>query len=168
MSLQLNKEIMTTLKDVYRTIEKMKDNVQQAPLVVKRLEALWKLVFFLDQRKEVQLSDVKKALENFLETLQKAELLNIKFAEAHKMNQMWKSLKIWTRASLMTTYRCLGLYTSIGRWSWINEKKMSKLEAKLAEQEKTLEETQKGVASNSAHENNTFYCVLQWRSDHTL
>lgn len=94
MSLQLNKEIMTTLKDVYRTIEKMKDNVQQAPLVVKRLEALWKLVFFLDQRKEVQLSDVKKALENFLETLQKAELLNIKFAEAHKMNQMWKSLKI--------------------------------------------------------------------------
>lgn len=85
---------MTTLKDVYRTIEKMKDNVQQAPLVVKRLEALWKLVFFLNQRKEVQLSDVKKALENFLETLQKAELLNIKFAEAHKMNQMWKSLKI--------------------------------------------------------------------------
>lgn len=94
MSLQLNKEIMTTFKDVHRTIEKMKDNVQQAPLVVKRLEALWKLVFFLDQRKEVQLSDVKKALENFLETLQKAEILNIKFAEAHKMNQMWKSLKI--------------------------------------------------------------------------
>lgn len=94
MFLQLNKEIMTTLKDVYRTIEKMKDNVQQAPLVVKRLEALWKLVFFLDQRKEVQLSDVKKALENFLETLQKAEILNIKFAEAHKMNHMWKSLKI--------------------------------------------------------------------------
>lgn len=168
MSLQLNKQIMTTLKDVHRTIEKMKDNVQQAPLVVKRLEALWKLVFFLDQRKEVQLSDVKKALENFLETLQKAELLNIKFTEAHKMNQMWKSLKIWTRASLMTTYRCLGLYTSIWRWSWINEKKMSKLEAKLAEQEETLEETQKGVASNSAQENNTFYCVLQWRSDHTL
>lgn len=49
MSLQLNKEIITTLKDVYRTIEKMKDNVQQAPLVMKRLEALWKLVFFLDQ-----------------------------------------------------------------------------------------------------------------------
>lgn len=94
MSLQLNKEIMTTLMDVHRTIEKMKDNVQQAPLVVKRLEALWKLVFFLDQRKEVQLSDVKKALENFLETLQKAELLNIKFTEAHKMNKMWKSLKI--------------------------------------------------------------------------
>lgn len=41
------------------------------------------------------------------------------------------------------------------------EKKMSELEAKLAEQEETLEETLKGVESNSAHENNTFYCVLQ-------
>lgn len=126
---------------------------------MKRLEALWKLVFFLDQRKKVQLSDVKKALENFLETLQKAEILNIKFSEAHKMNQMWKSNDFKLEfenlnKSLTDDYTSLSEALHIDREMKLDkqEKKMSKLQAKLAEQEKTL----KGVESNSAHENNTY------------
>ncbi|XP_073327832.1 mixed lineage kinase domain-like protein [Pagrus major] len=165
-------EVIKPLMGVYNMFDRMKKNDQQCPHIVSRLEALQKLVAFVQERQSGQLSeDVSKALEKLNAILVSANELLTNFSKKYPVTQMYKSSDYKSEFDNLNKSLTDAFVTLSGALHVHQERKLDEQEDKLAEQTRKLNEQEvklaeqedilQRVESKLAYETRAYYCVLQ-------
>lgn len=143
----------------------MKNNGQQCPHILSRLEALQELVAFVQERESGQHSeDVSKALEKLNTILVSAKELLNSFSKKNAMAQMFKSSDYKLEFENLNKSLTDAFVTLSGALHVHQEKKLEEQGNKLAEQARKLDEQEdilQRVESKLAYETRAYYCVLQ-------
>lgn len=158
-------DVIMPLRSVYNMFDTMKNNGQQCPHILSRLEALQELVAFVQERESGQHSeDVSKALEKLNTILVSAKELLNSFSKKNAMAQMFKSSDYKLEFENLNKSLTDAFVTLSGALHVHQEKKLEEQGNKLAEQARKLDEQEdilQRVESKLAHETRAYYCVLQ-------
>lgn len=172
-------DVFRAFQITYGLFDRMKNNDQQCPHVLQRMNALGKLLAFIQHKRQDQLTDdVKESLKKLEEVMLSAAEVITRFMESHKLNQAFKSgdYKVEfekLNKSLTDTFVTLSVALHI-----YQERKLEEQEKKLEEQEVQLARQQRRtdaqedklaeqedvllrVESKIACESRAYYCVLQ-------
>lgn len=167
------------LRRIYNTFDTMKNNGQQCPHILSRLEALQELVAFVQERESGQHSaDVSKALEKLNTILMTAKKLLDTFSKKNPVAQMVKASDYKLEFENLNKSLTDAFVTLSGALHVHQERKLEEQGNKLAEQEKKLnnqknklaeqerklaeqEDILQRVESKLAYETRAYYCVLQ-------
>lgn len=158
-------DVIMPLRSVYNMFDTMKNNGQQCPHILSRLEALQELVAFVQERESGQHSeDVSKALEKLNTILVSAKELLNSFSKKNAMAQMFKSSDYKLEFENLNKSLTDAFVTLSGALHVHQEKKLEEQGNKLAEQARKLDEQEdilQRVESKLAYETRAYYCVLQ-------
>lgn len=158
-------DVIMPLRSVYNMFDTMKNNGQQCPHILSRLEALQELVAFVQERESGQHSeDVSKALEKLNTILVSAKELLNSFSKKYPVTQMVKASDYKLEFENLNKSLTDAFVTLSGALHVHQEKKLEEQGNKLAEQARKLDEQEdilQRVESKLAHETRAYYCVLQ-------
>lgn len=158
-------DVIMPLRSVYNMFDTMKNNGQQCPHILSRLEALQELVAFVQERESGQHSeDVSKALEKLNTILVSAKELLNSFSKKNAMAQMVKASDYKLEFENLNKSLTDAFVTLSGALHVHQEKKLEEQGNKLAEQARKLDEQEdilQRVESKLAYETRAYYCVLQ-------
>lgn len=133
-------EVITVFKSFYGVFDRMKDNSDKNPHIMSRLEALQKLVVFVQQEKPEQLSeDVCKALEKLNIILSSANKLLERFNKTNVMVHMVKAGEYQSEFESLNKSLTDAFVTLSGALHIDQEKKLEEQESKLAKHRRKLE-----------------------------
>lgn len=144
-------EVFTVVKSFYNVFDRMKDNSDKNPHIMSRLEALQKLVVFVQQEKPDQLSeDVCKALEKLNTILSSANKLLERFNKINVVLHAVKAGEYQSEFESLNKSLTDAFVTLSGALHIDQEKKLEEQASELAKhrkkldlQEKKLEEQEK-------------------------
>lgn len=158
-------DVIMPLRSVYNMFDTMKNNGQQCPHILSRLEALQELVAFVQERESGQHSeDVSKALEKLNTILVSAKELLNSFSKKYPVTQMVKASDYKLEFENLNKSLTDAFVTLSGALHVHQEKKLEEQGNKLAEQARKLDEQEdilQRVESKLAYETRAYYCVLQ-------
>lgn len=148
-------EVITVFRSFYNVFDKMKDNADKNPHIMSRLEALQKLVVFVQQEKPDQLSeDVCKALEKLNIILSSAYELLERFKKANAMVHAVKAGEYQSAFESLNKSLTDAFVTLSGALHIDQEKKLEEQESELAKHRKKLDlqDTMLTEQDNKLHE----------------
>lgn len=179
-------DVIMPLRSFYNMFDTMRNNGQQCPHILSRLEALQELVAFVQERESGQHSeDVSKALEKLNTILVSAKELLNSFSKKYPVTQMVKASNYKLEFETLNKSLTDAFVTLSGALHVHQEKKLEEQGNKLAEQERKLndqknklaeqerkldeqedklaeqEDILQRVESKLAYETRAYYCVLQ-------
>ncbi|KAG8012372.1 hypothetical protein GBF38_020107 [Nibea albiflora] len=179
-------EVIKPIWGIYNLVDKIKSNNEKCPHILSRLDALQRLVEFVQQKEADQLSeDVIKALEKLNTILESAKEVLSKFNKQHVMQHMMKAgdyklefenLNKSLTDAFVTLSGALHVHqeeTLVEQESMLaeQENKLQEMEKKLAKQERKLVEQEDRLAeqedivqrleSKIAYQSTGYYCILQ-------
>lgn len=148
-------EVITVFRAFYNVFDRMKDNSDKNPHIMSRLEALQKLVVFVQQEKPDQLSeDVCQALEKLNIILSSADKLLERFNKANAMVHAVKASEYQSAFESLNKSLTDAFVTLSGALHIDQEKKLEEQESELAKHRKKLDlqDTMLTEQDNKLHE----------------
>ncbi|KAE8296701.1 hypothetical protein D5F01_LYC05463 [Larimichthys crocea] len=179
-------DVIKPFMGIYSLVDRMKSNSKKCPHISSRLDALQRLVEFVQQKEADQLSeDVIKALEKLNTILESAKEVLTKFSTQHVMQHMMKSSDYKLEFENLNKSLTDAFVTLSGALHVHQEEKLVEQESMLAEQENKLQELEtklvkqerklveqenrlaeqedivQRVESKIAYQSTGYYCILQ-------
>ncbi|KAE8296700.1 hypothetical protein D5F01_LYC05462 [Larimichthys crocea] len=137
-------DVIKPFMGIYSLVDRMKSNSKKCPHISSRLDALQRLVEFVQQKEADQLSeDVIKALKKLNIILESAREVLSKFNEECVMEHMMKSSGYKLEFENLNKSLTDAFVTLSGALHVHQEEKLVEQESMLAEQENKLQELEK-------------------------
>lgn len=148
-------EIVKSFQLFYNVFDRMKDNDEQSPHILRRHEALQELVAFVQQKEPDQLfDDVHKALDKLAVILDSANGMLEKFSKTPMVKHMMKANDYKAEFERLNKSLTDAFVTLSGALHIHQEWSLDRQEGKLDQQRKTLAKQENVLAEqdNKLHE----------------